>query len=74
VSLTKKHANYIHLSAAAVEARNRKFFSHNLVQAGREHAGPFCWITGVCVRLRSPTKILNHEEKCVSEVFLDVGF
>jgi hypothetical protein len=37
-----------------IEARSRKFSSQNLAEAGREHAGPFCGITGVCIRLFMP--------------------
>jgi hypothetical protein len=45
-------AKKIHASAAAAavgEVKNRNFSSQNLAEATREHAGPFCGITGVCV-------------------------
>jgi hypothetical protein len=47
-------------SAAAVEARTRKFSIQNLAEAGREHAGPVCGITGIHTPYAVSVKMSRH--------------
>jgi hypothetical protein len=65
---SKTSAKKIHPSAAAaaaVEARNRKFSSQNLAQAGRERAGPFCEICNLC------SNVLGYVPRIIDDVLTE---